>query len=67
MGLRQMCSVISPVSEEPHQRMRVQLQPQPHRALVSEAELEEMFEFAAEDVEDISDHWDETMEVNTEW
>ena len=59
MGARQMCSVVSPASEEP--RVRVQLQP--HRAPVSEAEIEEMFEFAAEEVADISDHWDETMAV----
>ena len=55
-----MCSGLSPAPEPSH---RVTVQLQPHRAPVSEEEIQEMFEYAAEDVTDISDHWDETMEV----
>ena len=55
-----MCSVINPALG-PQQRVTVQLQPP--RSEVSEAEIQEMFEYAAEDVADISDNWDETMEV----
>ena len=58
--MRQMCSVINP-APGPQQRVTVQLQTP--RSEVSEAEIQEMFEYAAEDVADISDNWDETMEV----
>ena len=59
IGVRQMCA--APSLPEMPQRVTVQLQPQ--RAPVTETEIQEMFEYAAEDVGDISEHWDEAMEV----
>ena len=56
--MRQMCA--APSLPEMPQRVTVQLQPQ--RAPVTETEIQEMFEYAAEDVGDISEHWDEAME-----